>query len=129
MTKLYVDTNIYLDYLLKRNGKTNFAEHAFKLFKRTISCEFRIVVSDHLIYELSKYVELEKTRILFLMIKKKVDKIRVEEQDKELAKQLDCHYADALHIVLAKKANAEMIITRNGSDFEHLFKTYVPEDI
>ncbi|MBW2998275.1 PIN domain-containing protein [Candidatus Woesearchaeota archaeon] len=129
MTLIYIDTNIYLDYLLKRKAHTNFSKHAFNIFKRAISCEFHIVVSDHLLYELRKHVEAEKAQILFILIKKKIIKIETEDIDKLKAKELDTDYADALHIILAKKTNAKLIITRNLKDFQHLFNSKLPEDV
>lgn len=129
MTLIYIDTNIYLDYLLKRRGNTDYSYHAFNIFKRSISCEFRIVVSDHLLYELRKHVEAEEAKMLFLLIKKKIVKVKTEDCDLLKAKSLNTHNEDALHIVLADKVGAEFIVTRNIKDFEFLFDSKLPEDI
>lgn len=62
MSKLiYIDTNVWLDYFLKRDGGfLSPCEVAFQIFSRSVSCEFRILISDALVYELEKYVDMKK---------------------------------------------------------------------
>jgi len=67
--------------------------------------------------------------MLFLLIKKKIVKIKSQDEDFLKAKSLNTHYEDALHIVLAEKSGAELIVTRNLKDFEYLFNSKLPEDI
>ena len=123
--KLYVDTNVYLDYLLERRNSNN----SFKLFKDTISCKHKIIISDQVLYELSKHMDPKNAIVFFNLIDFKLIKIKSNEYDELAAKQLNTHFEDALHIVLAKKSDADLIVTRNIDDFEHLFKTKRPENV
>lgn len=122
--KLYVDTNVYLDYFLDRNK----SEPAFKLFNDTISCKHKIILSEQVLFELNNYLDLSKTQMLFALLKPKLINVKANKLDFEEAKKINTHFADALHIVLAKKAGADRVITRNIKDF-HSFKADRPEDL
>ena len=122
--KIYVDTNVYLDYFLDRKR----AEPAFKLFSNVLACKHRIMLSDHVIDELRRYIDLENTSFLFQMLERKIVKIRVMQKDIIEAAKIETHKSDALHIVLARRADAEAIVTRNIDDFPS-FKTYRPEEL
>ncbi|MFA5797621.1 MAG: PIN domain-containing protein [Candidatus Woesearchaeota archaeon] len=124
---IYVDTNIYLDFLLR--DKKKFGDPAFNIFKRTISCEFQIIVSDHLLNELQRHINPRETQFLFLMLKNKIIKTAYTKEDVALAKKLPTSFADALHIILAKKNNAHYMITRNKKDFAQLFESKLPEEL
>lgn len=125
--KIYVDSNVYLDFLLKR--RKQHSDAAYSIFRRTISCEFTIVVSDHILYELRKHIKPEDAGLLFNLLQKKIEKVITEENDMVEARGISTHYEDALHIVLAKKSGANLIITRNKKDFDGLFNSKFPEDI
>lgn len=134
--KIYLDTNIYLDYLLERKNLFNadMSEKAFSVFHRTFLCEFEIVLSDWCAEELLKTIQPDK--VLFLMellkAKKKLHLVKCSENDKEYAKSLSSHYHDPLHAILAKKGNAEFVVTRDKIGFqcaENILKAYLPEEI
>ncbi|MFA6269513.1 MAG: PIN domain-containing protein [archaeon] len=133
--KLYVDTNIFLDYLFERKnlqGK-DISAPAQKLFYRAISCEFFIVMSDHTATEINKKIELEKARMILEFLKKKIiTAVTTKEDVLEAQKLSTTNYADALHVVLAKKSNSDYIITRNlkdFSEFSRIIESKAPEDI
>jgi predicted nucleic acid-binding protein len=123
--KLYLDTNVYLDFFLER-AKSKPAE---KLFIQTVSCKHSIIISDHLLVELTRHLDYQKAALLFHILKPKCIQVTLEEKDKAEAKKLCTHYADALHIILARKAGAELIVTNNIKDFYSLFKSKRPEDL
>ena len=133
--KLYIDTNIFLDYLLERknlNGK-DISLPAQRLFYRAMSCEFFIIVSDHTANELNKNLNIEKARMRIEFLKKKIVMVYTTEEDIIEAKRLSrLNINDALHAVLAKKYEADYLITRNLKDFEE-FSSYIkskaPENI
>lgn len=79
-------------------------------------------------HELLRNIDVEQTTMLFKFLEKKLIKVKLTQKDKDIATKLDTHFSDALHIVLASKANADAIVTRNVKDFQ-LFKTYRPEDL
>ncbi len=133
--KLYIDTNIFLDYLLERknlNGE-DISSPAQKLFYRAMSCEFFIIVSDHTARELNKNLNIEKARMMIEFLKKKIVMVYSVEEDVTEAKKLSpTNQNDALHAVLAKKHGADYLITRNLKDFEEFslyIKSKAPENI
>lgn len=133
--KLYVDTNIFLDYLLERKNLQNndVSKPAQKLFYRSISCEFFVVFSDHTAKELYNQIDIEKTFFLFETLKKKLVPIKQTKDNQEEALKLNLkNYADALHAILAKKSGADYIITRTIKDFKEFLRiinSKLPENI
>jgi len=133
--KLYVDTNIFLDYLLERKNKQgkDISAPAQKLFHRAISCEFFIVFSEHTATELANNIDLTKTTFLFETLKKKLVAIGVTKEDKKQAHELsNRNYPDALHAILARKSGSDYLITRNlkdFNDFSRIIQSKLPENI
>jgi len=66
------------------------------------------------------------------MIKHKLKTIQYNQSDIIKAKTISPHYQDALHALLAKKAKADILITRNLVDFQgmkDLIKAELPENV
>ncbi len=120
-TLIYLDTNIYLDFLLDRSGRDGkpFGEIAEKVFDRVLACEFDVVWSDWIIYELDRTIGLEKLSMMYTILKAKHKIIRINysPEDIEAAKRRSPHFQDALHAILAERAGAKIIVTRNIYDF------------
>lgn len=134
--KLYLDTNIFLDYLLGRKDKfRDLSLIAFEFFRRIIKEEHEIIISDLLIKELEFNIDQNKINNILTWLSKenKIIKIRTEKEDRTQAniitKKYKLHYSDCLHSTLAKKAKADYIITRNIKDFPDLVKTILPESL
>ena len=135
--KIYCDTNIYLDYLL---GRTDYLrplnEFAYEIFRRIDEGEFNLIISDHLLYELENNIDDENkiTELLKPLHKKgRIIKVTKTREDilkaKEISKK---HWKDALHAILANKAKAIYLLTRNIPDYigcEHLVEIKFPESI
>ena len=135
--KIYCDTNIYLDFFLgRRDYLRPLGEFAYQIFKRVEEGEFTLIISDHLLYELKNNLEDENkiTELLQPLNKKgKIIKITKTKEDvlnaKEISKE---HWKDALHAILANKAKAVYLLTRNIKDYagcEHLVEIKFPENI
>ena len=100
--------------------------------ERTLSCEFFIIVSTWTLTELYKNIEHNNAEILLKMLKHKTTFIKHSEADIKRAKTLSSHYQDALHAILAKKAQADYLITRDIKGFrnlKYLIQSKLPEDI
>jgi predicted nucleic acid-binding protein len=119
--KVYVDSNIYIDYFDNREGKfATWGEFAFQFFRRTFECEFKIVMSAQIFKELNKLGYEENIDDLFYSLKdmEKIEfvfsspKLNNEARDMKTS-----HYGDRLHYLLAKKAKVDFIVTRNWKDF------------
>jgi len=125
--RIYLDTNIYLDWLENRKDNLRpLGEFAFQIIKRTISCEFEIVISKLVIRELRKFIAEEQINnaLQRLIQKKKLVFIDEEKGDfseaKEMANKYQIPWQDALHAILAKRADSEFLVTRDA----HLFNLY-----
>ena len=134
MVRIYLDTNIYLDFLLNRENLfgTNIGDKAYVLLKRIISCEFDLVVSSWNLVELKRKIDFGELKPLFAILKKKIVKVYHTKEDIEKAKRMSEHFQDALHVVLAKKAGAKILVTRNLKDFlqySSLIEVKLPEDV
>lgn len=120
--KIYVDTNIYLDYLLQRKNKygTDLSKPAFDVFKRTVSCEFYILISNHIIHELRGIIDLNNLTMLMNFLKKKIIMISDDTKGK----------GDELHAYLAIKHGADLIVTRNKIHFQEFsIQSNTPEEL
>ncbi len=133
--RIYVDTNIYLDYFESRgDGIRPLQEFAFQVFRRAFECEFEIVVSDWLLRELQFNIRtktkadllfaelLEKGKLLYIM--------KTIDDEKEASKYKNSK--DAMHAVIAKRTKCKFIVTRNITDFlcfSGLIQPKLPEQL
>ncbi len=120
--RIYIDTNVYLDYLLDRKNKRgkDLSKPAFEVFRRALNCEFYILISNHLIYELRGIADLKDITMLMCFLKKKILKIEGEPEGK----------GDELHAQLAIKYSADVIVTRNINHFKKFsIQAHTPEEL
>lgn len=116
MVRIYCDTNIFLDYFGSRKDRfRDLGEFAFQIFRRTLDCEFELIISDWLLYELKNYVPPEKLKEFLEEFKKKNKIIKINKTDEDIkkAKEISSHFQDILHQLLAKKAGAKYLLTRD----------------
>lgn len=138
--KVFVDTNIFIDYYLDR--KDNFlplGEFAFQFFKRAIECEFFILICDFIVLELCEVLNLDEkelNKILFadLIKKNKITKIDFnEKQYKEagdLSKSKLIPFSDALFAVLARAHNAILISRdKHYNEVKNIVEVKKPEEL
>ena len=53
MKKIYIDTNIFLDFWFDRSDKIkHFGVFAKQLFEDTMSCKYFLVISDYILAEI-----------------------------------------------------------------------------
>lgn len=120
MTSLYIDTNILLNLVNEeRNpyGK-DLSAPASKLFFEAISCKYCLIISSWTVIELMKKAKPEQVSMVFELIKKKLIIVKYGDNDVSNAKlKSQDNFPDALHVVLAEKAKADYIVTRDFDDF------------
>jgi len=136
---IYIDTNIYLDYLENRTDKMRpLGEFAYEVFRRAFGCEFKIIVSEHLLDELEKFVTEQEIGFVLGKIKSAGKEVPLEVLESDiqkanaLAAQRKVPWPDTLHAVLAIRGGAECIVTRNKKDFDpfsDLIEAVFPEEI
>lgn len=136
---VYPDTNFYMDHFDGRvDNLRPLGEFAFQILRRIFECEFKVVISPLVLKELfyNTYEEKIKELMNDLKEKNKVIKIEVSEEDvkkaRQISKERNTSFNDTLHAVIANKAKAEYLITRNVKDFEDLqdlVKIAYPENL
>ncbi len=138
MRRLYVDTNIYLDYWGDRSdGLRPLGEFAFQLMERAIGCEFAFIVSDFVLLELRKHATEKECKQIFGSLKerKKIIFARHKREDKleakRIARERGIPWQDALHVLIAKKFGAECMVTRDRHfwGLQGLLEAKLPEDV
>ena len=130
--KYYFDTNIFLNFLWDEKNKSGIklGNKAFKAFMKGISCNFEIIISSWTLYELKKKVSNEEIKNLMNLLKPKIIKVKHSLNEVSLAKKIEpSHYEDYLHVILAKKAFADAIITRDRGFLRYSIKVKLPEQI
>ena len=133
--KVYCDTNIFIDYFDERTDRLRpLKDFAFEFFSRGWNCAFKLIISDWLLIELKRHLDDRKIDEVLNRFKEK-DKlifIKQEKEEVEKAKKISEHWHDPLHAVLAHKAGADYLATRNIKDFagcERLVEIVFPEFI
>ena len=104
---IYLDANVYLDYYLQTNSFRK--DVAFDILRRVVLCEFRIAISEPLLFELEKKIKDEDLREILFWLKPKTELIRLGEDDIKESKKYNIHYPDNLHFHLAKKHRAVLV--------------------
>ena len=127
---VYLDTCVLMDYFQDRRG----ADVSWNILLRSLDCEFKLVLSDWLVCELEQYVPPSDLKVFFQLFKTK-DKfvlVRHTAEDVTHAKAISDHFQDPLHALLAKKAGADILVTKNVAHFANcrsLIKVVFPEDV
>ncbi len=104
----------------------DLSKYAEKVFTDAISCKYHLIFSDWMFIELGKHSLPGSTEMLMKLCKQKIINLGVTNEDKEKAKKLsEEHPDDALHVVLAEKAGADVIVTSNTQHFNTI-QTNIP---
>ncbi len=136
---IYLDTNIYLDYLENRTDKLRpLGEFAFQLIKRAIECEFKIIISSLIIDEL-EYNNYSKQIKNLINDLKELNKLIYTEETKDdeqkarnLKQKFKTSLNDTKHAVIAQRRGAKFLVTRNIKDYgelQNLVKIRFPENL
>ena len=107
--RVYVDTNVFMDFLDDRNSAS------FRFFVKVISCMCTVIISDVVLEELS--FQRVDSKSLMNILSHKIEVKHATYEDKSRAHRLSTHYNDALHICIAEREKVDAIITRNKKDF------------
>ena len=132
MLKVYCDTNVYVDMLRNRSDNLRpLGTFAHEFFADGWNCRFDLIVSDHLVNELKKQLNEKEYEELFDVFRKRNKFIFVNEKegDWERARKMSSNVPDALHAILAQRAGADMIVTRDDDfkEFNCPVKVSLPE--
>ena len=133
--KYYLDTCIWIDYFENRSDKFRLlGEFAFKLIKKIINDQNKIIISDKIIEELynryNKYIQEDIFKIIpnSLLIKiYQIDEYEIEAI--KLKNKIKIPLGDIVHLIIAKKNNA-IFVTRDRH-FEYFENVIIkkPEEL
>jgi predicted nucleic acid-binding protein len=120
MKKVFVDTNIVIDLLAKREP---FFKEAQELFTLADKKEIRVLISSltfaNAFYSISKHYKNTETKNHLQKFKILVEILPLDEKVIELALSSDfADFEDGLQYFVALNNGADIIITRNKKDFK-----------
>lgn len=125
-----VDTNIYIDYLMKRHNWK--AARAF--FEDTVSCKHKIFIIEEILFELNTdYIDFDIISSE-LKRKNKLVMLNSEEFSNEayhISKELNVPFTDAIIAIVAKN-NGLVVLTRDKHFSQNLSfcaDCFKPEDL
>jgi predicted nucleic acid-binding protein len=123
--KIYVDTNIFIDFI-KENSSKRRAVLAYEFFRKGWNCAFELIVSDWTRSELKRHVSEEDLTLLFNEFKSrnKLHFVFHSKEETEIAKNSNFHWQDELHLMLAKKSGADLIVTRDRDFISYASQTF-----
>ena len=120
MEKVFVDTDIILDVLSKRDPFYKFAAHLFsKADKRELEIGVSSLSFSNLNYLLSKKYGVIETRKILLRFKALVSVMTVDDKIIELALGSDFKdFEDAIQYYCAIENGYKILLTRNLKDYK-----------
>src|SRR3989344_9257597 len=101
--RIYIDTNIYMDYCDRRSDNIRpLYEIAYDIFRRTLECEFDIVVSDWIMKELGDNIKNSQSlNIILAELKQRNKLVYVESTYREKSNAHEFqNWKDALHAIV-----------------------------
>lgn len=126
--KLYVDTCVYLDLINYNNNYSfeDYSQEVYEFFNIVMDLDFKVIFSRWVKEELErKLKEKQIDNSIFDDLFDNLDIIDLnydEKQKAEAERLSPNNWQDQLHVILAKKANALMIVTQNIRDFKEFCK-------
>lgn len=120
MDRLFIDTNIVIDLLQKREEFFNEAQELFTLAdKKQVKLFISSLTIANTHFLLSKHYNANDARKILAKFKILVEVLALDDKIIELALTSDLKdFEDAIQYYTAIENNAEIIITRNKKDFK-----------
>ena len=120
MMKIFLDTNVVLDFILKREG---FAEEAAIIFdlgeRKKIELSLSSLSVNNIDYIVSKVESKKKSREIIIKLMSLVDVLSVGKSTIEKAVMSEFKdFEDAIQNYCAKESELNNIITRNLKDYK-----------
>ena len=121
MEKVFVDTNIVIDLLAKREPFYKDAQHLFTLSdKQEIELQISALTFANAYYSIVKHHKSVDVIKYLLKLKVLVNILPLEDKVIDLALSSDfSDFEDGLQYYTAVEHKAAIIITRNKRDFKH----------
>ncbi len=118
MIKIFIDSDIILDLLIKRNEYQGAAELFTKLANHEISGFTSPIVFANVHYILAKYEGKKKSIINLRKLRKLLSILTINEEIIDEALSSDAKdFEDSIQYLASEKNNIDFIITRNEKDY------------
>ena len=126
-----IDTNVALDYFLKREG---FAENAMRVFHEIISGDINGCLSSSVVTDI--YFSINRQRKSAEFARKVVEEVYryltiLTVSEATIGKALSMpieDFEDAVQIVAAKEVGIDIVVTRDKHFKQSQMKVYSPEE-
>ena len=135
MCKIYCDSCVYIDLFEGRKDKfRDLGDFALNVFRKVREKHYKLVISDWVLEELTKH-EHDKhfNEFIETFEKESINEVKQTSEDKRKANTLSKdNYPDALHVVLAKKANCIYLVTTNiqhFAEFRDVIEIILPQSL
>ena len=117
--KIYVDTNIYVDFVTNRTNENDqpLGPAALRVFIKVQKGEYKLILSTWVLKELLRWTKPEDTKMLFEMLKDNTITVSYSQEEENKAKGMSTHWEDALHAIIAKREGARYLVTRDVDHF------------
>jgi len=134
--KYYLDTSIWMDLYEDRRGYNNepLGEFALKLVSFIKVKSLKLILTDLLIQELEANYSIEEINGMFKPFEKIIEKVIINPQQREEAKQIALKRnfppGDVLHAIIARDTKA-VLVTRDKhfNQLVDISKYYRPEEL
>jgi len=133
--KVYCDTNVFINYFGKNHNTKLQKDLAYEFFSRGWNCHFELIISDWLLKELRNHLDEKEIQEILeeYRSKNKLYEVHVKKGDWDKAHEISNHPDDALHAILANRADANYLTTQNIKHFNEkcndLVEVCLPEFI
>ena len=120
MIKLYIDSDIILDLLLKRNDYDNAAELMTKIDNKKYKGYTTPLAIANIHYIMTKFGGKKKSIKNIRKLRKIISILSIDEEIVDEALLSDnTDFEDAIQYIASEKNNIDFIITRNKGDFKN----------
>lgn len=120
MIKLYIDSDIILDLLVKRNDYDNAAELMTKINKKKYKGYTTPLAVANIHYIMTKFGGKKKSIKNIRKLRKIISILSIDEEIVDEALLSDnTDFEDAIQYIASEKNNIDFIITRNKGDFKN----------
>ncbi len=121
MENIFVDTNIVIDLLAKREPFYKEAQQLFSLSdKKEISLQISSLTFANAFFSIAKHVKPKETKKYLSQLKVLVNILSLDDKAVELALASDFEdFEDGLQYYVAMDNASDIILTRNKKDFRN----------
>ena len=120
MTKLFIDSDVILDLLMKRDDYISSAELMTKIVNKEYSGYTSPIVIANIHYIMSKYEDKKKSMHNIRKLRKFLSILTIDEEIIDEAIFSDAtDFEDAIQYITSEKNEIDFIITRNKKDYKN----------